>query len=48
MRGAVFLGEREPEMRSFPDSPPGPGELIVAIKASGMCGSDLHSYPDGA
>jgi threonine dehydrogenase-like Zn-dependent dehydrogenase len=44
MRGVVFVGERELEIREFPDPTPGPGEVIVAIKASGMCGSDLHSY----
>lgn len=44
MRGVVFLGERRLELREFPDPTPGPGEVILAIKASGMCGSDLHSY----
>lgn len=44
MRGVVFLGERELELGSFPDPKPGPGEVIVAIKASGLCGSDLHAY----
>jgi len=44
MRGVVFVGERELEIREFPDPTPGPGEVIVKIKASGMCGSDLHSY----
>jgi threonine dehydrogenase-like Zn-dependent dehydrogenase len=44
MRGIVFLGERELELREFPDPAPGPGEVVLAIKASGMCGSDLHPY----
>ena len=44
MRGAVFLGDRKLEVREFPDPAPGPGEVVVAIKASGMCGSDLHAY----
>jgi threonine dehydrogenase-like Zn-dependent dehydrogenase len=44
MRGVVFLGERELELREFPDPAPGPGEVVLAIKASGMCGSDLHPY----
>jgi threonine dehydrogenase-like Zn-dependent dehydrogenase len=48
MRGVVFLGDRELELGSFPDPTPGPGEVIVAIKASGMCGSDLHSYREPA
>lgn len=44
MRGVVFLGERELELREFPDPTPGPGEVVLAMKASGMCGSDLHPY----
>lgn len=44
MKGAVFIGERQLELREFPDPVPGPGEVIVEIKASGMCGSDLHTY----
>ncbi len=44
MRGIVFLGNRKLEVREFPDPTPGPGEAVIAIKASGMCGSDLHPY----
>ena len=44
MRGVVFLGNRKLELREFPDPTPGPGEVVVAMKASGMCGSDLHPY----
>jgi threonine dehydrogenase-like Zn-dependent dehydrogenase len=44
MRGVVFLGERKLAMREYPDPTPGPGEVVLAIKASGMCGSDLKFY----
>ena len=44
MKGVVFLGDRQLELRDFPDPQPGPGEVIVAMKASGMCGSDLIAY----
>jgi len=44
MKGVVFLGNRKLELREFPDPTPGPGEVVLAIKASGMCGSDLHPY----
>src|SRR5438094_5879989 len=44
MRGVVFLGGRKLELREFPDPTPGPGEVVVAMKAWGMCGSDLHPY----
>ena len=50
MKGAVFLGNRKVELRSFPDPTPGPGEVVLQMKASGMCGSDLKFYrsPPGA
>ncbi len=44
MKGVVFLGNRKLELRDFPDPSPGPGEVVLMIKASGMCGSDLHPY----
>ncbi|HWC29781.1 MAG TPA: zinc-binding dehydrogenase [Dehalococcoidia bacterium] len=47
MKGIVFLGERELELREFPDPSPGPREVVVEIKASGMCGSDLPPYRAG-
>src|ERR687897_452747 len=38
------------ELRKFPDPAPGPGEVVIQMKASGMCGSDLKFYrpPPGA
>src|SRR3954451_7517359 len=44
MRGAVFLGNRKVELRTFADPAPGPGEVVIEMKASGMCGSDLKFY----
>ncbi len=44
MKGVVFLGERELALQDFPDPTPGPGEVVLEMKASGMCGSDLHPY----
>jgi threonine dehydrogenase-like Zn-dependent dehydrogenase len=37
-------GGRKLELREFADPTPGPGEVVLAIKASEMCGSDLHPY----
>ena len=50
MQGVVFLGSRQLEMQTFPDPVPGPNEVVLEIKASGMCGSDLKFYraKDGA
>jgi D-arabinose 1-dehydrogenase-like Zn-dependent alcohol dehydrogenase len=44
MRGIVFPGDRTVDLATFPDPTPGPGEVVLEIKASGMCGSDLHYY----
>src|SRR6202140_4579868 len=44
MRGVVFTGERQLEMMEFTDPTPGDGEVVIEMKASGMCGSDLHQY----
>ncbi len=44
MRGVVFTGNRQVEMMDFDDPAPAEGEVVLEIKASGMCGSDLHIY----
>ena len=44
MKGIVFTGDSRLELRDFPDPSPGPGEVVLEIKASGMCGSDLKLY----
>src|SRR3954462_2611532 len=48
MRGAVFLGNRKVELRTFADPAQGPGEVVIEMKASGMCGSDLKFYRSAA
>ncbi len=44
MRGLVFTGDRTVALMGFPDPTPGEGEVVLQIKASGMCGSDLKFY----
>src|ERR1700726_3007101 len=44
MRGVTFLGARKLQLAEFPDPAPGSRDVVVAIKASGMCGSDLKFY----
>ena len=44
MRGVSFLGCRKLQVSEFPDPAPGPHDVVVEIKASGMCGSDLKFY----
>ncbi len=44
MKGVVFLGKRGCEVREFPVGEPGHGEVLIRLRASGICGSDLHVY----
>ena len=44
MRGVVFPGDRKVAFMNFDDPTPGPGEAVLEMKASGMCGSDLKFY----
>ena len=44
MQAVYFLGNRKLEVADIPDPTPGPGEVVLEIKASGMCGSDLRVY----
>ena len=44
MKGIVFVGDREVEVRELSKPSPGAGEVLLAMKASGLCGSDLRAY----
>jgi threonine dehydrogenase-like Zn-dependent dehydrogenase len=44
MKGVVFLGDRQVATRELPKPTPGPDEVVLAMKASGLCGSDLRPY----
>ena len=44
MLGLVFTGDRGVALREFPDPIAGPGDVVVAMRASGICGSDLNLY----
>src|SRR5207248_2902117 len=44
VQGVLFAGNREIELIELPDPQPGPGEVVVKIMASGLCGSDLRPY----
>lgn len=41
--GAVLLGDRHVELREHPDPQPGISQVVVRMKASGLCGSELHA-----
>lgn len=44
MKALVYRGVRQMKYQNWPDPTPGPGEALVAVRAVGICGSDLHGY----
>lgn len=44
MRALVFHGPGSIAVEKRPDPVPGPGEALLEIIATGICGSDLHGY----
>ncbi len=48
MRSIQLVATRQLEPRPLPDPPdPKAGELLVKVRAVGLCGSDLHWFVDG-
>src|SRR6266536_5592351 len=43
MTGVIFLGNRRLELREFPIPEPGYGQVLIRMKASSLCGSDLRA-----
>lgn len=44
MKAALFYGGRDIRVEDVPDPLPGPGEVLIDVRAAGVCGSDLHPY----
>jgi L-iditol 2-dehydrogenase len=44
MRAAVQQGPGELRLEERPMPQPGPGEVLVRVRAAGICGSDLHFW----
>ena len=42
MMGAILPGNRAVMLKEFPIPEPGPGQVLVKMKASTVCGSDIH------
>lgn len=48
MQVAELIAPHHFQMVQAPIREPGPGEVLVRVDAVGICGSDLHSYSEGA
>ncbi|HMF32543.1 MAG TPA: zinc-dependent alcohol dehydrogenase family protein [Candidatus Lokiarchaeia archaeon] len=44
MRGAKFFDKHDVRVDDYPEPVCGPGDTIVSVKASGVCGTDVHVY----
>ncbi len=44
MKALVYTAPRQLRMLDLPDPLPKPGEVLVRIRAAGVCGSDLHGF----
>lgn len=47
MRASVLRGGRMVYRDDVPDPVPGPGQVLVAVRSCGICGSDLHFAAHG-
>ena len=44
MRAMRLLGEGQAIVTDRPEPRPGPGQVLLKMKAAAICGSDLHRY----
>jgi threonine dehydrogenase-like Zn-dependent dehydrogenase len=47
MRYSQLIAPRTSEVVEAPTPDPGPGEVLVQVRASGVCASELHPWADG-
>lgn len=47
MRAAIFYGPGKLDLEDVESTQPGPGEILVEVKAAATCGTDLKSYRRG-
>ncbi|NBB98988.1 MAG: alcohol dehydrogenase catalytic domain-containing protein, partial [Alphaproteobacteria bacterium] len=44
MRALLYTGPNQMELTDLPAPIPAAGEVLVAVHAVGICGSDMHAY----
>jgi 2-desacetyl-2-hydroxyethyl bacteriochlorophyllide A dehydrogenase len=48
VRALVYLGPGRMELQDTPEPTAGPGEVVIASRASAICGSDLHGFREAS
>ncbi|MCW3003419.1 MAG: putative zinc-type alcohol dehydrogenase-like protein YdjJ [Conexibacter sp.] len=44
MKAVVLPGDETAAVQTLPDPTPGPGEVLIKVRASAICGSDMSAY----
>src|SRR5947209_10094048 len=44
MQALIYRGPREMAVEEIATPNPGPGEVLIEVRAVGICGSDVHGY----
>ena len=44
MKAMVLTAYRRLEIKDVPQPVPGPRDVLVRVRACGICGSDVHGY----
>ena len=44
MRAAVYKGEQVLQVEEIPDPTPGPNQVVMRVKYSAICGTDVHAF----
>ena len=47
MKAARLYGPRDLRVEEVPHPEPQTGDLLIRVRAVGICGSDVHYYEDG-
>lgn len=44
MKAVVLPGDQTTQVQTVPDPTPGPGEVLIRVRASAVCGSDMSAF----
>lgn len=44
MKALVYIAPGKLQVRQIPDPEPGPGQVLLQVRAAGICGVDLHTF----